>query len=429
LIDIAIKERKTIVNAIGNTYLKYKDKKGVIAEMDFYFNNKKYSTRFSTEDFKWHCVDPKDAKVNVKDDILNTSLSSELGKKFKKHCLETWSKLFKPKAEGETAPFKMIIDNADKVDIKSKELDKIKKIADNFDKIEEQFKVAETESEITEAKFKMPTKEEIKDKIIKMLKSMAFNKAIQAINKFTRNYFNDGLVRMYKDKVVSKMSDEELKATAKEIFEQHKSVGKAEDKEAKDKETDRRDDNNTSTDIDDKSVSFSCMFEGETGKKLKEIILKMNQDSMEATKKVKDKQKEVEQELKKVKADPEDVKAFGPAAAALLDAGKSPEEVKKALDSVHDEVKESCNECMRKLKMSTMLIESKTFNNNIDNIKQTLVNESINNVNMKYLTEGFLSDLFGKTVSITDDTVNGQRWWGKGNEGASKTLFNMLAND
>jgi len=109
---IAVEQKDAIIKAVGSTYLKWKDKQGAIAEMDFYVNKIRYSARYSVKDFAWKCVNVKDAKVKVDDNIMKAALDSNIGKKFKKHCISTWDKLFKAE-EGKTAPFKFIIDNPD----------------------------------------------------------------------------------------------------------------------------------------------------------------------------------------------------------------------------------------------------------------------------------------------------------------------------
>ena len=80
--------------------------------MDFYIKKEKYSLRYTTDGFKWICVNAKDAKKNVKDDVLKAALTSETGKKFKQECIRIWSKLFKAE-EGKAAPFKIVLDNKD----------------------------------------------------------------------------------------------------------------------------------------------------------------------------------------------------------------------------------------------------------------------------------------------------------------------------
>lgn len=48
------------------------------------------------------------------------------------------------------------------------------------------------------------------------------------------------------------------------------------------------------------------------------------------------------------------------------------------------------------------------------------------------MTEGFLSNLFGKTVDLSTGEFEGETFWNKGDavgKDAAKKLFNMLGND
>lgn len=434
---IAVEQKDAIIKAVGNTYLKWKDKQGAIAEMDFYVNKIRYSARYSVKDFAWKCVNVKDAKVKVDDNIMKAALDSSIGKKFKKHCISTWDKLFKAE-EGKTAPFKFIIDNPDQLGLKKKEIELLKTIGDNYEKISGSFNVAEeSEEPVVEKDVKTSAKDIAKTvgtKILDIIKKMAFSKAIKTLNTTTGGKFTEAVIDIYQEKVLDKAKPEELKATAKKIFDTHPEVAKAEGKEAKDKELDRRDDENTSTEIDEKSYAFSCMFEGEDGKKIKELILNLNKDSKEATDKVAAAQKDTEAKLKKAGIDDEDARQFGPAAAAMLDAGKKPEEVKKEIEAAKKDVKESVSECMKMCRKSKskMIVESMKTKKSQKLLKEKLVVEAVNIVNAKYLTEGFLSNLFGKTVDLSTGEFEGETFWNKGDavgKDAAKKLFNMLGND
>lgn len=248
--------------------------------------------------------------------------------------------------------------------MKKKEIELLKTIGDNYEKISGSFNVAEeSEEPVVEKDVKTSAKDIAKTvgtKILDIIKKMAFSKAIKTLNTTTGGKFTEAVIDVYQEKVLDKAKPEELKATAKKIFDTHPEVAKAEGKEAKDKELDRRDDENTSTEIDEKSYAFSCMFEGEDGKKIKELILNLNKDSKEATDKVAAAQKDTEAKLKKAGVDAEDARQFGPAAAAMLDAGKKPEEVKKEIEDAKKDVKESVSECMKMCKKSKskMIVES-----------------------------------------------------------------------
>ena len=427
---IALEQRNNIIKAVGNTYLKYKDKKGVIAQMDFYIKKEKYSLRYTTDGFKWICVNAKDAKKNVKDDVLKAALTSETGKKFKQECISIWSKLFKAE-EGKAAPFKIVLDNKDQIGLKGKELDQLKTLADNFSKIENDFSSSANESIVVE-KLKMPTKEELGKMILDFVKNRAIDKAIQTLNKLSAGKFNDAVIDVYDEQIASKYNDDDLKKTAKKIFDTHPEVAKAEQKDANDKELDRRDDDNISTDIDEKTYKFSCMFEGDVGKQLREILINMNKDSLDATKKVEKAQDETVKQLKKAGVDEKDAKQFGPAAAAMLDAGKKPDEIKKEIDKAKSEVKESCNECLKRLYKHKLISESMQDTRKLKQLKQQIVIEALAYKNRQYITEGFLTSLFGKTVDLSDGKITGETFWTKGDkvgQQAADKIFDMLAND
>lgn len=433
---IAVEQKDAIIKAVGNTYLKWKDKQGAIAEMDFYINKIRYSARYSVKDFAWKCVNVKDAKVKVNDSIMNAALGSNIGKKFKKYCIGVWDKLFKAE-DGKAAPFKIIVDNPDQLGLKKKEIELLKTIGNNYAKIAASFSMAaesEEQNQQLDEKDKLPTAKDIGAKILDIVKKMAFSKAVKTLNTATGGKFTEAIIDVYQEKQLDNAKPDQLKDTAKKIFDEHPEVAKAEKKEEKDKELDRRDDENTSTEIDEKTYAFSCMFDGEDGKKIKELILSLNKDSNEAVNKVAKTQKSTEDALKKAGVDPEDAKQLGPAAAAMLDAGAKPEEVKKELEAAKKDVKDVAKECMKMCYSSKkkLIAESMKSVKHYNTLKQRILQESANAVNAKYLTEGFFSSLFGKTTELPAGDVTGTSFWTKGDtvgkEAASK-IFNLLSAD
>lgn len=152
---IVLNKGKALVDMAGAQAMKYKEDKDVIAEMNVLltngegstskFEDTKFSIRFDVGDCKWHatCLDNRKMKF-PEDKLLKIVFDSEVGKKFKKYCLDRWSAIFKPKDE-RRAIIPYIIKNAEAIGMKSGRLPKefiknINLMSSNFDKIESAMK-------------------------------------------------------------------------------------------------------------------------------------------------------------------------------------------------------------------------------------------------------------------------------------------------
>lgn len=143
---------KGVIDAFGNQAVKFKEDRGVVAQMTFLatngeksdskFQDTKFSVRFNIDDLKWHATNLDNRKMKFDEDkIINLALNSEEGKKFKKNTINRWRRLFKGKNKNGKTIFTYIIDHASqfKLDKDKKLLATLNKMNSNFDKIEQQF--------------------------------------------------------------------------------------------------------------------------------------------------------------------------------------------------------------------------------------------------------------------------------------------------
>lgn len=143
---------KGVIDAFGNQAVKFKEDRGVVAQMTFLatngeksdskFQDTKFSVRFNVDDLKWHATNLDNRKMKFEEDkVINLALNSEEGKKFKKNTINRWRRLFKGKNKNGKTIFTYIIDHASqfKLDKDKKLLATLSKMNSNFDKIEQQF--------------------------------------------------------------------------------------------------------------------------------------------------------------------------------------------------------------------------------------------------------------------------------------------------
>lgn len=136
------KYNKEISDMIGSSFIKFKNGKGVIAKMNFYLDDTKYSLRFSTDGYKWNCYNTDDVHKKVDEQSIKVILNDDVVKKFKKYCLEKWTKIFRPdgfeKQVGNPLMDYVLSNKELKIDTKHKKA--LINIQQNFDKIENLFK-------------------------------------------------------------------------------------------------------------------------------------------------------------------------------------------------------------------------------------------------------------------------------------------------
>lgn len=143
---------KGVIDAFGNQAVKFKEDRGVVAQMTFLatngeksdskFQDTKFSVRFNVDDLKWHATNLDNRKMKFDEDkIINLALNSEEGKKFKKNTINRWRRLFRGKGKNGKTIFTYILNNASqfKLDKDKKLLATLSKMNANFDKIEKQF--------------------------------------------------------------------------------------------------------------------------------------------------------------------------------------------------------------------------------------------------------------------------------------------------
>ena len=148
---IVLNKGKAITDMLGAQAMKYKEDKNIIADLRILltngkeskskFEDTKFAVRFDVNDCKWHatCLDNRKMKF-PEDKLIKLTFDSEIGKKFKKYCLDRWTSIFAPSDE-KRAVIPFIINNAEKLRLDkgklSKEfIDTIKKMSQNFSKIQ-----------------------------------------------------------------------------------------------------------------------------------------------------------------------------------------------------------------------------------------------------------------------------------------------------
>lgn len=143
---------KGVIDAFGNQAVKFKEDRGVVAQMTFLatnseksdskFQDSKFSVRFNVDDLKWHATNLDNRKMMFEEDkVINLALNSEEGKKFKKNTINRWRRLFRGKGKNGKTIFTYILNHASqfKLDKDKKLLATLSKMNSNFDKIEQQF--------------------------------------------------------------------------------------------------------------------------------------------------------------------------------------------------------------------------------------------------------------------------------------------------
>ena len=151
---IILNNGKSVVDALGAAALKFKEDKGVIAQMNFLlsnaddsdtkFSDTKFSVRFNINDMKWHatCLDDRKMKF-PEDEVIKKALDSEEGKKFKQSCLKKWTPIFDPKDKTRNI-LTYIMTNFDKIGLKADSAE-AKKVSETIYKMQNDFKTIEKE--------------------------------------------------------------------------------------------------------------------------------------------------------------------------------------------------------------------------------------------------------------------------------------------
>ena len=198
----------------------------------------------------------------------------------------------------------------------------------------------------------------LKDKLLKILKNAASNyakdKTGDLLDELFLGNFKDACIDVLKREKTEKMSDEEVEKILSELEDS------SDYKKAKDyAQLDSRKDDNTDTNIDTTSESFFVMWHSkdknaDLGKTLSQLVAEIQ----EAAKKTEEQQKTLVAELKKMKIDAkdEDVANFGPVLLDMINNKKSADEIKKKLEELRNQVKESFD--LKIIQRQSMLLES-----------------------------------------------------------------------
>lgn len=231
----------------------------------------------------------------------------------------------------------------------------------------------------------------------KPLKSFAANKAGDLIDEVLLGQFKDSMMDIYKKEKLDGLDEDGLKTEFEELskdssFKQGTEKSKL----------DSRKDDNTSTDIDDKSLKYEAIwFSKEKDTNIAKILSELVADIQNQAKQIEEQQKELEEKLKKMKIaglTDEDMKTYGPALKQLVDQNKSAKDIAKALEKMKKEVKESYDASIRGLMMrSKMLNESFVLTEDMKNVAMTnalLESQQFQKlIYEKMLNEGILSSL------------------------------------
>jgi hypothetical protein len=143
---VLYKFRKPIINGITRGIQNIKNKKGVIASIQFKTkaedeNSKtknEYKLQFSVTDFVWRVINLSNSKKLVKEELVKDALDSEVGKKFRQKCQELWAPLFGVPDNNKIPVFYKTIDAyADTLKLSKSDVRAIMDFGDNFKKIAE----------------------------------------------------------------------------------------------------------------------------------------------------------------------------------------------------------------------------------------------------------------------------------------------------
>lgn len=191
----------------------------------------------------------------------------------------------------------------------------------------------------------------------KMLSSASDSLIASNLDDFTLGNFKEAVCDIYKKKLL-KMSEPELEKEAETL---HNSPGY--DKADKKSKLSSRKDDNTNTEIDEKSTTYKCLF---WSKNPQENLLKQLETlTIEIQKKAKslsDSKNQLKTEIKNKKIEgieDGEIEAFGPMIKQMIDAGKSPEEISKKVSEMKTGVKESYDRKIRKYTHHKIILEGK----------------------------------------------------------------------
>jgi len=137
---VTYKYKKEINALIDKGMTKYRNSKGRIAEMNFKTTGAetKYKTYFNIKDFVWRCQNLNNINHQPSEALLKASLDSELGKKFRDYCKNTWDPIFNSTENKDLAiNFSEIIKEYDKFGLDKETVGYLKDFVDNWKKIEE----------------------------------------------------------------------------------------------------------------------------------------------------------------------------------------------------------------------------------------------------------------------------------------------------
>ena len=252
----------------------------------------------------------------------------------------------------------------------------------------------------------------LKDKLLKILKNAASNyakdKTGDLLDELFLGNFKDACIDVLKREKTEKMSDEEVEKILSELEDS------SDYKKAKDyAQLDSRKDDNTDTNIDPTSESFFVMWHSkdknaDLGKTLSQLVAEIQ----EAAKKTEEQQKTLVAELKKMKIDAkdEDVANFGPVLLDMINNKKSADEIKKKLEELRNQVKESFD--LKMIQRQSMLLESGQSMIITEDEKSQFLLEAIlenedfqNSVANMMINEGFFGKALGAISKAIPDKV------------------------
>ncbi len=161
---------------------------------------------------------------------------------------------------------------------------------------------------------------------------------------------------MFKKELKSKLDNEKAVDEVLAALEKSPDYKRA----AEYKKLDSRKDDNTSTDIDEKSVKiFALWYSDSKEENIGKLISDLVKEIQQSGKKLEDDVSKLKTELKKQKIEVEDddISKFGPMLMQMLNDKAKPDDIKSALKKLKDNVKESM---ARKLGLadSSLLTES-----------------------------------------------------------------------
>lgn len=183
-----------------------------------------------------------------------------------------------------------------------------------------------------------------------MLNSASSATIASMLDNFTLGNMKEAICDIYKKKKLDSMSEDDVNTVGQEL---HKMP---EFEKAKKQYVDsgKRTDDNTSTDIDDSSCKYSCLWYSK--KKDQNVLYILNTLVTDIQKKADEQQKQIAElkfKVKSMKIDgvgDEEVEAFGPIIAGMVKDNKSAKDIAARVKKLKEGVKESVQHKMHKYK-------------------------------------------------------------------------------